>query len=384
MKGAYFLGAGIHTPLGMGLKANLAGLTKAPPPPDALELALASGVQTVPFHQLAHMPLEDLEDRLTRVLEGVVSEALAAADLTARERARTAVLIGSSSLDIGGAEATFKRELEEGLEAYPLTKGSNVGGVANWIRSRFGLGGADYTFNTACTSSATALIFADALIRSGQIRHALVVGVEVFNLITTLGFQSLGLLAPDGIRPFDARRAGIVPGEGCSALVLGGDDRGGSRFRLLGAGRLSDTFSITASNPDGSMVAEVMRQALSASARTTADIDAIKTHGTASALNDESEAAGILRLFPHPPLICAFKPFIGHTFGACGLNELVLFCAAAEAGFLPGTSGIGADAAELGVALTQERTPVAPGVFLLNYFGFGGNNTSLVLSNVES
>jgi 3-oxoacyl-[acyl-carrier-protein] synthase-1 len=377
-----FLGFGIHTHLGRGLAANLAALAEPPPRPTRLELTLGDQRQTIPFHPLADTPLEDLETRLAPVLDGVVAEALAAAGLNPAERARTAVFVGSSSLDIGAAEARYRRELASGPGAHPLSRDSNVGCVAQGVRARFGLGGADYSFNTACTSAANALIHADALIRQGRIRHALVLGVEVFNLITALGFQSLGLLAPEVMLPFDARRAGVVPGEGCSALVLGPGARGDARFHLLGAGRICDTFSISAANPDGSTVAEVMARAIADAGLAPADIAAIKTHGTASQLNDESEAAGLVALFPAPPPICALKPFIGHTFGACGLNELILFCAAAEAGFLPGTPGIGADAAELGVALTQGPSPLAPGRFLLNYFGFGGNNTSLVIANV--
>jgi 3-oxoacyl-[acyl-carrier-protein] synthase-1 len=108
---------------------------------------------------------------------------------------------------------------------------------------------------------------------------------------------------------------------------------------------------------------------------------AVKTHGTASLLNDEAEAAGLHRLFDQVPPLLAIKPFIGHSFGACGLTELLLVCAAAETGFLPGTPGISALPGDLDMVLTQGPTPVARGPLLLNYFGFGGNNTALVVAN---
>jgi 3-oxoacyl-(acyl-carrier-protein) synthase len=47
---------------------------------------------------------------------------------------------------------------------------------------------------------------------------------------------------------------------------------------------------------------------------------------------------------------------------------------------LPATPGIGADANELGVALLQETTPFVGGLLMLNYFGFGGSNTSLIVA----
>jgi 3-oxoacyl-[acyl-carrier-protein] synthase-1 len=88
----------------------------------------------------------------------------------------------------------------------------------------------------------------------------------------------------------------------------------------------------------------------------------------------------MLRIFASMPPICALKPFIGHTLGACGLTELVLFYRAIEHGFLIATPGIGADRTALGVVLNQAERSMTKGHFMLNSFGFGGNNTSLVVS----
>ena len=139
---------------------------------------------------------------------------------------------------------------------------------------------------------------------------------------------------------------------------------------------------MSAANPDGSTVAMVMQRALQAARLTPRDIDALKAHGTASLLNDEAEAAGMRQLFGELPPLCAMKPWLGHTLGACGLNELLLFCAAADQGFLIGTPGIAADS-DLGVRLNQQPRPLPAGNFMLNYFGFGGNNTSLIVANAR-
>jgi 3-oxoacyl-(acyl-carrier-protein) synthase len=112
------------------------------------------------------------------------------------------------------------------------------------------------------------------------------------------------------------------------------------------------------------------------------DITALKTHGTASLLNDEAEAAGMRRVFAQMPPLTAIKPFLGHTLGACGLNELLVFCAAAERGWLIATPGVGVGDEKLGVSLNQRPLDLPRGHFMLNYFGFGGNNTSLIVSNL--
>jgi 3-oxoacyl-[acyl-carrier-protein] synthase-1 len=112
-------------------------------------------------------------------------------------------------------------------------------------------------------------------------------------------------------------------------------------------------------------------------------IAAIKVHGTASLHSDEAEAAGMQAVFESVPPIFALKPHLGHTLGACGLNELLLFRAAAAQGILPGTPGVASpERSDSGLALNQHNRAIEPGHFMLNYFGFGGNNTSLIVSNV--
>lgn len=380
MRRAWFHGAGLHTTLGATLADNLDALPAGPPPPGQTRVPLGQGFEQVPSMLLAGLPLEDVETRLWRALEPVIEAAFAASDLTPAQRERCALLLGTSSLDISVTEALYARELAANPGAQPLMTNVAMGGLAETIARRFGLRGPDYTINTACTSAANALIYADAMIREGLIDHALIVGLEIFNVLTALGFQSLALLAPNGMRPFDAARAGLVLGEGVSALVVGATP-GPSGFHLRAGANLCDTHAVSAANPDGSTVAAVMQQALDAAGLAAADILAVKAHGTASLLNDEAEAAGMHRVFANVPPMLAMKPFIGHTFGACGLNELLLVCGAIARGHLPPLTGISPEPGELGLMLNQTWAPVGRGAFLLNYFGFGGNNTSLVVAN---
>jgi 3-oxoacyl-[acyl-carrier-protein] synthase-1 len=307
----------------------------------------------------------------------VVEEALNEAGLSPSEQRRMALCVGSSSFDISVSESLYREELAAGGGALPL-RSSSCGHLAEIVRKRFGLQGEDYTFNTACTASANGLWYAARLIQAGVVDHALVLGVELMNDLTALGFLGLGLLTRSAMKPFDAGRDGFVLGEACSALVLGRGDP--DRFHWRGGANLCDTHSIVAASADGSAVAAVIEQALADAELESSAITAVKAHGTASPSNDESEAAGMLRAFATPPPLCALKPFIGHTLGACGLTELILFYRAVEEGFLIATPGIGDDPAALGVVLNQTERPVNAGHFMLNAFGFGGNNTSLVIS----
>lgn len=379
MKRSAFLGAGVHTALGAGLAQNIDALFAAPPKAGEALLRVGAEDVRVPALLLAGRPLEDIEARFWRAAEAVVGEAIKAAGLTADEVREAAFLIGTSSLDIAISEAIYQRELSTGAAAHPLTSNSTMGRLAQRLRQAHGIAGPEYTICTACTASANALLYADQLVQSGRVRHAIVVGVEIFNQITALGFHGLELLAKDGMKPFDSARGGLTLGESCAALVIGQTRAEG--FHLLGGANLCDIHGISAANPDGSTVADVILLALADAQLRPEQIDGVKAHGTASLMNDEAEAAGMALVFETAPPICALKPFIGHTFGACGVTELILFCGMAERGFFPAAPGVCAAPSDLGVRLEQEPLPIPPGVFQLNFFGFGGNNTSLVIAN---
>jgi len=75
------------------------------------------------------------------------------------------------------------------------------------------------------------------------------------------------------------------------------------------------------------------------------------------------------------------KPFIGHTVGACGVIESILFSEAVKRGFMPATPGFEEIDDEINIEPITRPVSIQNGTFLLNYFGFGGNCVSLVVSN---
>jgi len=384
----YFLGGALHTSLGLTLAAQVEALRNPPTPPGAVTVRYADKSQTLPYKLLADCHMEDAEQRVFTVIDRVINEAVQSAQLTTQERYAMGLFVGTSSFDIGISEQEYREELQHHSAAMVMKTRSSQGMLGDTLRKRHGIHGPDFSFNTACTASANALMYADAMIRSGHIRHALVLGIELHNSLTALGFHGLQLLTNNTMKPFDRSRNGLVLGEGCSALVLGAKKSSQHQWHLKGSANVCDTHSVSATNPDGSVVANVIGDALHRAQLQSHDISAIKVHGTASLLNDEAEAAGMKQVFAQVPPLTAIKPFIGHTLGACGLNELLLFCAAADEGFLIATPGIGNNATEdgdvkLGVSLNQQRRELSPGNFLMNYFGFGGNNTALVISNIR-
>lgn len=308
-----------------------------------------------------------------------IASVIAQSGFDEHQLSRTGLFWGSSSFTVSDSEQQYWSALQRG-EPDPLPMpivGYNK--LPEKLAREFGLSDCVHSYATACTSSANALIYADLFIQSGKIDHAIVVGSEFYNAITLLGFHGLELLSPSkAMRPFNSDRDGLVLGEACAAVLLSNSSAGSMRF-LGGAGN-TDSFSLTAANIDGSTIAEVMNDALENAGKSVGDVRAIKSHGTASLMNDEAESAGILRVYDGQPVptLFAIKPYIGHSLGACGISELVLLHASLRAGFVPANPGIAKTDEHLGVSLVDAPSDKTDGVYLLNYFAFGGNNCSLV------
>ena len=173
----------------------------------------------------------------------------------------------------------------------------------------------------------------------------------------------------------------------CSArdaalIVLGVAPDDSAGLFVNGGASGCDTYSISTSNPDGSQIAVVMQEALDSAGVNPQDIVALKAHGTASPLNDDAEAAGMHQVFGDLPPFFALKPYVGHTLGACGAVETALLAAAISAGELPSSGGFADFDAALAVRPVSKPIPAPDGHYLLNYFGFGGNNASVVIEQV--
>lgn len=397
MTAPVFLGSGLHTCLGVNVEECLQKLQLPMPKPSDLPCDIDVVNDSVPYFLVADCDADDKQKRFFDILFSVIAQALDESGLDEQERRKMGLFIGSSSFEVALEEERYKKDLTENSDSIPLAE-CGMGNLSERIRNELDIRGPDFTFNTACTSSANAVWYGNKLVESGDIEHALIVAIEFSNRSTTYGFQGLQLLGAEQMLPFDERRDGLILGESCAALVLG-RERGGKQsiedpskgssnssepyqpFYLRGAANLCDTYSMSVTNEDGTAVAEVIERALTNANLSAKDIDAIKCHGTATLSGDAAEARGILTVFDSLPPCTALKPYIGHTLGACGLSELILFFHAVEEGFLPGTPGVAGETSSVDFSLTQSPQEMREGNFVLNYFGFGGNNTSLIISN---
>ncbi|EQD81029.1 Beta-ketoacyl synthase, partial [mine drainage metagenome] len=150
---------------------------------------------------------------------------------------------------------------------------------------------------------------------------------ELINRTSLAGFSGLQILAQT-IQPFDQLRQGIVLGEGVGAIVLSAETDSVNHVRVLGGANNCDTWSMTTANTNGHSAAAVMIQALKQARIRPRQICCIKAHGTATRTGDMAEACGLRQVFENLPPVTVLKPYLGHTLGACCVNELVLFASA--------------------------------------------------------
>ncbi len=321
--------------------------------------------------------VEQNQESIYALLQNIVAKIVRKLDK--EDRKSTAVLIGTSQIDWNLVDAINASAYEYKKKPYGSQKLS-IDSYAKSLSREFGLNEFTMSINTACTSSANALLEAKNLINAGVFQKAIVVGLEVFSPIMSSGFYSMDLISKDLPKPFDLQRDGLVLGEAVGAILLGKDE---SLWSIEGGFSNCNSQTITAVSSSGEECVEVMQNALTNSALHVEDITALKAHGTGSLSNDLAEINAIKKLFCKSIKFTALKPYIGHTIGASGVVEIAMLQECIDQGFLPKTlfceKPILIDFAPL-----KEHEKCESGVFMCNYFGFGGNNTSLIIKKSDA
>ena len=193
---------------------------------------------------------------------------------------------------------------------------------ARFAAERLGLQGPALACSTACASSASALVSARNLIRSGVCDAVVAGGVDIVSPAVALGFASLEAVSDEPCAPFSERRHGITLGEGAAVFLLTRDRLSPDAPRLLGVGESADAHHMTAPDPEGSGAACAMERALADAGISADDIDYVNLHGTGTELNDAMESRAVAQVFPRGVPASSTKALTGHTLGAAGALEL--------------------------------------------------------------
>lgn len=292
-------------------------------------------------------------------------------------------LIGAST--VGGMCLTDEvyKDAQEGQAASEFISSYTCNAVNMYLQKRFSIKGPVNTINTACSSSANAIMYGARLIKSGRVRRAIVGGVDSLAKFTINGFNSLHILSPLICTPFDEERKGLNLGEGAAFLVLEREeDVAGKKIyaSLSGYCNSNDAFHASSLSENGEGPYQSMKGALTAAILKGSQIDYINAHGTGTENNDKVESTAMLRLFDKTIPFTSTKANIGHTLGAAGAIEAV-YCILnlSMQELYPGLH-FKKPIEGTGLEPVQTYKKISLTHIMSNSFGFGGNCSSLIFS----
>ncbi|GLU56751.1 beta-ketoacyl-[acyl-carrier-protein] synthase family protein [Dyadobacter frigoris] len=394
----YVTGIGIISALGNDVKGNHAGLLSG-------EAGIGKAVHFGSYYTSV-LPFGEVKlsnDELRNVL-GLENEpgytrtsllAVKAFEEAVNDAALTGQEISSfdtaliSASTVGGMcltdqlyeDANLKSEGSEYLEAY------GCGAHTLKLVEKYKINGFTDTINTACSSSANAIMMGARLIKSGRAKRVIVGGVDALAKYTVNGFNALKILSEFPCKPFDENRDGLNLGEAAAYLVLESEDLVGDKkiyAEIAGYGNSNDAHHPSAMSDEAVGAIISMKEAIKSAGISVSEIDYINAHGTGTPNNDKVELTGISKLFEKVPPFNSTKSYTGHTLGASGAVEAIFSIFSIQYSEIYPSLHIETNMKEYDLKPVIEfQTGIPVRYVLSNSFGFGGNCTSLVLGRVH-
>lgn len=244
---------------------------------------------------------------------------------------------------------------------------------------------------SACASSTEAIANAYMHLQEGLADIVIAGGTEaVVHPLPIASFAAMQALSkrndsPEtASRPYDVNRDGFVLGEGAGTIVLETEEhalaRGAKIYAELAGGSVtSDSYHITAPDPEGSAAARAMIAALEQAGAKPSDVIHINAHATSTPVGDIAEYNAMLRVFgDHLPNIAvsATKAATGHLLGGTGALEAIFTILALHTRTAPPTINLTEQDPEIPLDVVTSPRALGDGPLLAisNSFGFGGHN----------
>jgi 3-oxoacyl-[acyl-carrier-protein] synthase II len=393
-------GYGSINALGVGVEAFAAALRDGRCGIGELTLFPNTGFRTTVAAEVRELTAPaSLPSRLVDGLSRTGLLALIAADEAWRTAALgdgegVGVVIGTTTGGMSGAEEAYRAQLERRrLAALHLWLETPISACADLVARSIASDGPRLTVSTACSSGANALGLGADWLRTGRARAVLCGGADSLCRTTYSGFNALQALDRAPCRPFDRRRAGITLGEGAAVFVLEPWEAAvqrGARIlgEFLGYGVSADAHHVTQPRPDGAGAVLAMRRALDAGGVAPEAIDYVNAHGTGTPQNDLVETRAVKQVLgahAYRIPVSSTKSQVGHCLGAGGAIEALASLLALRDGFVPPTATLDEADPECDLDYVPRASrPAALRTVLSNSYGFGGNNTSIVLRGANA
>ena len=293
-----------------------------------------------------------------------------------------------SSTTVGGMDKTehyFYNYLESS-EMSHLVPTHDCSESTGRIADALGLRHDNITLSTACSSSLNAIMLGAKLIKHGLAKRVIAGGTDALTRFTLNGFNTLMILDKGHCRPMDASRTGLNLGEGAAYIVMESEESAKSAnkeifCKIAGYANANDAYHQTASSPDGYGPYLAMKEALDMSGLKPEQISYVNAHGTGTDNNDLTEGLAIERIFGEKvPPVSSTKPYTGHTLAAAGVVETVFSILAIQQQVIFPNLNFRQKIEELSFKPVTDVVSAEVKHVVTNSFGFGGNDSSLVIS----
>jgi len=266
-------------------------------------------------------------------------------------------------------------------------------GPAAAVGMHFGAKAGVHTAVSACASGNESIANAFHRVKSGSVDLAIAGGAEAalhpLPIASFAAMQALSKRNDDptrASRPYDVDRDGFVMGEGAAALILEDYDsaiaRGASIYaEIVGAAITSDSYHITAPDPEGEGASRAMLAALAEAEASPADVQHVNAHATSTPVGDIAEFTALKKVFGKNVddlVVSATKASTGHLLGGAGAIEAVFTIMALKTQTAPGTINLDNQDPEIPLNVPRSSASLNSGkIAISNSFGFGGHNAVL-------
>lgn len=279
--------------------------------------------------------------------------------------------------------------------------------LAGRIANRFNLGGANFTVDSACASSLTAIDLAIKELEHGNSNMVIAAGADIAQSpFSYTAFSKTQALSPTGkSQPFNKDANGIVISEGVAVVLLKrleDAERDGDKIYCVikGAASSSDGKGLGLTAPRSGGQEKAVNRAYKKAGYSPATLGSYEAHGTGTTVGDKVELTSINNVLENSfadkdsCAVGSVKSLIGHTKTSAGIVGLIKSALSLHYQTLA-PHPMNGNPIDL---LTQNNTPVYllekarpwfknannPRRAGISAFGFGGTNTHVTIEEYRN
>lgn len=258
----------------------------------------------------------------------------------------------------------------------------------------FKLRGINLTASAACASGSQSIGLAAMLISEGLQNCIVCGGAEENNMFGIASFDGIQAFSTredeptKASRPFDADRNGLVPSGGAATVIVESYEhavRRGAKIiaEIVGWGFSGNGDHISTPTVEGPV--RSLEMCLRNGGIDPKQIGYINAHATSTKIGDQREALAIAQVFGSRTVpVTSTKSQTGHEMWMSGASEIVYSTLMMENGFIAGNINFNhPDDVTACLNVIPETVSQGFDMYLSNSFGFGGTNSSLIVSRIR-